>query len=281
MTDSFFAAVDDVRARRIPAAVCTVVKTEGSTPLKAGAKMLVRDDGTIAGTVGGGALEQRVIGQALEAIASGAATLATHRLVRDLNMCCGGTVEVFIDPLPIARRLYLFGAGHVNRALARHAAHLEFEITVIDARRGIFNDWDVPQSRTLALDPAAAVASLPWDGRTFAMIATHSHPLDRECLRACLGVKRAYLGMIGSARKVTVTRSLFIDQQWATTDELDRVDMPAGVSIKANSPHEIAVSILARIVDRANGGAPSGISHTNTASVDALDVAGCVALLKK
>lgn len=252
MTNAIISALNDAREKRVATALCTVVKTTGSTPLKSGASMLVREDGTSVGTIGGGALEYAVIADAAKSISSNTSSLIEHRLVPDHNMCCGGTVEVFINPIPVRNQLFLFGAGHVNRALAQHAALLEFEISVIDDRPEMFLDWPVADVRIFNNQPRDVIDSLVFDARTYVMIATHSHPLDREVLRLCLHKPHAYLGMIGSKRKAAVTRALFIDQQWATEEEFAAIDLPAGLNINAESPQEIAVSMAARMVEVGN-----------------------------
>jgi xanthine dehydrogenase accessory factor len=252
------------------AALCLVVRTEGSTPAKPGAAMVVRADGTSSGTIGGGALERAVIEEALAAIAEERCSLTEHRLVRDHAMCCGGTVETFIRPMPVADRLYIFGAGHVGRALATAASLLAFDVTVVDERPGIFDEWDAGGMRLLAAAPAAAVEELRWNRRTHVVIATHSHSLDREVLARTLERTHAYCGMIGSRRKVAITRRLFLEQRWASAEQLARVDMPIGLDIGASTPGEIAISIAARLVALRRGAppVPSSIISTTTEPSD-------------
>jgi xanthine dehydrogenase accessory factor len=240
--------LSDIRERRIDGALCMIVKTEGSTPLKGGALMLVRADGSTSGTIGGGALEHAVIAQALETIPDNRSILVEHRLVRDHNMCCGGTVQIFIRAIPVPEQLFLFGAGHVGSAVARVCEGLGFDSTVIDGRAGIFDGWRNGAYRIINAHPHEVMASLAWDRRTYVVIATHSHPLDREILAYSMKQPHAYCGMIGSARKVAVTRRLFLEQHLATDDQLDRVDMPIGIDIAAMIPEEIAVSIAARLI---------------------------------
>jgi xanthine dehydrogenase accessory factor len=225
-----------------------IVKTEGSTPLKAGASMLVRADGSTSGTVGGGALEYAVIAQALDAISGNRSALVEHRLVRDHNMCCGGTVQIFIRAIPVPEQLFLFGAGHIGSALARLCERLDFDVTVIDGRARIFDGWKEDGVQLINAHPREVMPSLAWDCRTHVVIATHAHPLDREILAYSLKKPLAYCGMIGSARKIAVTRTLFLEQHWASPEQLDRVDMPIGIDIGAMTPEEIAVSIAARLI---------------------------------
>src|ERR1019366_7280740 len=203
------------------------------------------------GTIAGGALEYAVIQQALTAISLNAHQLVLHRLTRDHNMCCGGTVQVYIEALEVPPQCFIFGAGHVGKALAVVLSTLDFEVAVIDGRPNIFDGWkDLPSS--FILHPSSFPPSLVWDSNTYAIITTHSHPLDREILRLALRQPFKYCGMIGSKRKVIVTRKLFLERGWATEEELDRIDMPIGIDIAAESPAEIAVSIAARMIEMKN-----------------------------
>ena len=253
MTPLLLREIADLQSRRMPGALCTIVKTGGSTPLKTGAAMLVRSAGEISGTIGGGAFEHSVIEQARQVIGTGTSELFEHRLVRDHNMCCGGTVHVFIESLGVLPQLYIFGAGHVGMSLAKLATDLAFVTTVIDDRPEILAPWqNVPQLAAVKLlnaEARDAIPTLSWDDKTFVVIATYSHPLDREILRLSLERRWAYCGMIGSLRKVALARRLFTEQRWATDAELDRIDMPIGIAIGAQSPAEIAISIAGRMIE--------------------------------
>ena len=264
MTSTLLRSILSLRERREHGALCTIVKTEGSTPLKAGAQMLVQTDGSIAGTIGGGALEYAVIKQALMALSHSENTLVQHRLTRDHNMCCGGTVHVFIEAIQVPPQCFIFGAGHVGKALAMLVATLDFEVVLIDGRPNILDGCliahDQSEERTLHEgtiryvneEPDEAISSLNWDSNTYVIIATHSHPLDRAILQLALPKPFKYCGMIGSKRKVIVTRKLFLERGWATEDDLGRIDMPIGIDIAASSPAEIAVSIAARMIEVKN-----------------------------
>ena len=203
----------------------------------------------VAGTIGGGALEYSVLGQAAQAIAAGESKLFQHRLTVDHKMCCGGTVHVFIEVIAPPPQCFIFGAGHVGKALAQLLATLEFDVSLIEGRPNLLEE---SATRFIAAPPEIALQSLKWDGNTYAVIATHSHALDRELLHQALAKPFQYLGMIGSKRKVLVTRKLFLERGWADDDDLDDIDMPIGVAIAAESPAEIAVSIAARMIEVKN-----------------------------
>lgn len=258
MTNEILHSILDLRTKRELGALCTIVKTEGSTPLKAGAQMLVRANAAIVGTIGGGALEYSVIEQARAAMSSNESRLVQHRLTHDHKMCCGGTVHLYIEVIEVPAQCFIFGAGHVGRALATLCSSLDFEVVVIDERPEIFDGWRDSdphrnqQIRFVPKEAAGVLPSLTWDSNTYIVIATHSHPLDREILRLVLQQQFKYCGMIGSRRKVLVIRELFVEQGWATNDELDDIDMPIGIDISASSPAEIAVSIAAKMIEVKN-----------------------------
>lgn len=234
------------------AALCIVVATHGSAPRRPGAKMIVFEDGRILGTIGGGRLEEAVIRQALEAIKTGKPVLNSHELLQQHGMCCGGSVDIYIEPIMPVNRLYIFGAGHIGRALAFYATPLDFDITVIDDRKNYLDQLGVDGVNTLHVDPKEALPALPFDEHTFIVIVTYDHQLDRDILSYCIKKPFAYCGMIGSLRKVKMTEKIFLEGKIATKAELKKVDMPMGVDIAAESAEEIAISILARLIQVKN-----------------------------
>lgn len=245
--------IQGILSRRETATLCTVIETKGSTPLKAGAKMIVWDSGKIFGTIGGGELEKQVMQGAREMMQEGGMTdVAEFNLVKDLGMCCGGTVRVYIEQIALPYQLYIFGAGHVGAALARHASLLDFKITLVDDRKEVFQQMDIPGIHYLHRHPVESVAAMKWDRNTFAVIMTYNHPLDRQILAACVRQPAGFIGMIGSRRKAEITRKLFKEQGIADEAVMDKVDIPIGLDIQAETPEEIAVSILARLIREKN-----------------------------
>lgn len=237
----------------LKAADCTIVETKGSTPRKIGAKMRVWEDGTIHGTIGGGNLEKQVIENALERIKDGVPKLYKHDLLHQHNMCCGGTVLIYIEPIMTKKNLYIFGAGHTGAALAEYASNLDFEIYVIDNRPDYIDKIDTAGVNKMEIDHKKVLPSLPFDEDTYVVIMTYEHSHDREILSHCIQQPHAYLGMIGSQRKIELTKKMFIEGGIATEAELDEVDMPMGVKINADGPDEIAISILAKLIEAKNG----------------------------
>ncbi|HRH66079.1 MAG TPA: XdhC family protein, partial [Bacteroidia bacterium] len=204
-------------------ALCIIVQTHGSTPRETGAKMLVYPDGSIAGTIGGGELEKSVIEEALKVLKSGKPSLFRHDLLHQHNMCCGGSVEIYIEPVMKKKRLYIFGAGHTGHALARFATALDFEIYIIDDRKDYLDQITAEGVNKMHLHYGQALPLLPFDDHTFITIMTYSHPFDRDILSFCLKKPHAYLGMIGSMRKVEMTKKMFVEGKIASAEELDKV----------------------------------------------------------
>jgi len=234
------------------AAVCTVVATRGSSPLKAGAKMIVWENGKIFGTIGGGPLEQATIGDAIRVIKKMTPEHIVHDLKAQHDMCCGGSMEIFIEPLMPSKKLFMFGGGHVGKAVVKHALDLDFEITVIDNREEIFNDWQFEGFHAAIGDFPKMMPTLPYDDNTFIVIATPDHPTDNEVLAYCIQKPHRYLGMIGSKSKVASMKKNLLEGGIATEEQLNRVDMPIGIDINAITADEIAISIVAKLISEKN-----------------------------
>jgi xanthine dehydrogenase accessory factor len=245
---NFYEILANLQNANTDAAVCTVVNTRGSTPRCTGAKMIVLGDGSIQGTIGGGDLEKKVIENAVELIKAKAPKLFRHDLVYQHNMCCGGTVEIFIEPVMKKNRLYIFGAGHVGQALACYAKDMQFEVVLIDDRKEYLDATKDPSVSRMHLPFSQALQLLPFDDHTYICIMTYDHNTDRDILSFCIKKPHAYLGMIGSRRKVEMTKKKFEDATIANKEELSDVDMPMGLDINAEGPNEIAISILAGLI---------------------------------
>ncbi|MDO9254294.1 MAG: XdhC/CoxI family protein [Bacteroidales bacterium] len=236
----------------IPAVLCVVTETTGSTPRKAGSKMLVFQDGTIKGTIGGGNIEFQAIQDAVKSISSGESFTRHFHLEDDLKMQCGGDMQVYFEPIGCLPKLYIFGGGHIGKALAGYATGLGFRPFVFDQREGIFDAWSLPGVETQNGDFLPIIDSLPFDSNTYIAIVTHRHDFDETVLLACLPHEYAYLGMIGSKRKVAEIRKNALEIHHITESQLKKVDMPIGIPFAAETPPEIAISIIAKMIDVKN-----------------------------
>jgi xanthine dehydrogenase accessory factor len=227
------------------AALCTVVGVEGSAPRARSARMLVWADREIVGTIGGGELEYRAIELALEAIRLGRPQRLSVHLTRDLGMCCGGAMEVYVEPLVGVERVHVFGAGHVGTATARLLQSLEFDVHVYDDRPDWLNDERLPDCTLVEGDPRRKLPVLGPDDSV--LIVTHSHALDQDLLEALLPQPVRYLGMIGSRAKVA---KFFVRLRAAGVDQalFRKVCAPVGLDIGAETPEEIAVAIAAEMI---------------------------------
>ena len=233
-------------------ALCIVTRINGSVPGKTGSKMIVYNDGKITGTVGGGAIEQQVIEDALNAIKAKIPVMNEYNLKTDVAMSCGGKVTVYIEPLLKPAQLYIFGAGHIGKYLAAYAPDMGFEATLIDWREDAFQDPHTVNYNQIRKPYLDAIENIRFDNDTYCVIVTPNHDMDEDVL-AALGKKTtAYLGLIGSKRKIATLTERFLKENILTQKELDKVDMPIGIKIKANSPAEIAISILAKLIDVKN-----------------------------
>ncbi len=241
-----------------PVVLATVVESLGSAPRAEGARMLVRSDGSISGTIGGGAVEQKVIEEALQLMAGGPAKVLDYTL-KDIGMECGGGMKVFVEPLVPAPRLIIFGAGHIGTCLAQVGKMLDFSVTVVDNRPEFADASRLPWADTvMAEDYAAAIDKVVFNDRSYVVILTHKHAHDAEVLELCLQKTWRYLGMIGS--RVKVAKVFDRLRAKGFSDEIiARVHSPIGLKIGASTPAEIAISILAELVqERSRSGEPSG-----------------------
>jgi len=236
----------------IPAVLCVVTGTTGSTPRKAGSKMLVFQDGTIKGTVGGGSVEFQTIQDALGIICTGTPFSKRFHLEDDLKMHCGGTMEIYFEPIGCLPKLYIFGGGHIGKALAGYAIGLGFRPFVFDQREGIFDEWDMTGVETRNGDFQSIIDSLTFDTNTYIAIVTHKHDFDETVLLACIQREYAYIGMIGSKRKVAEIRKNALENHNIPEEQLNKVDMPIGIPFAAETPAEIAISIVAKMIDVKN-----------------------------
>lgn len=233
-------------------ALATIVGVEGSAPRHGGARMVVWPDGRIVGTIGGGTLEHRVIAQAQDALQVNAPRRYSVNLTRDLGMCCGGAMDVYIEPQRPLDRLILFGAGHVAHATARQASLLGFAVTVVDDR----DDWNTaerfPDATRVVHDPRAFCRALVPGPHLWVLVTTHEHALDQDLVEVLLPHELAWLGLIGSKTKVT-RFALRLRAAGMDPALFEHLHSPVGLPIGAETPAEIAVSIAAQWVAVRNG----------------------------
>lgn len=233
------------------AALATIVHTNGSIPSYESSRMLVRDDGSIAGTIGGGCVEAEVWAAAKEVMHNEAPRKMVfnlnHEATYDNGLICGGTLEVFVEPILPQPTLYLFGCGHVSMAVAKAAASAGFSIGIIDDRETFANSERFPMALEIHTSYEDAFAKIQPNAATYLVIVTRGHKEDMRVLSWAVRTDARYIGMIGSKRKVlSVYKALELDGY--RPEEFQRVFAPMGLEIGALSPEEIAISIVAELI---------------------------------
>lgn len=228
--------------------IATIVKVGGSSPRDAGAKLLVFEDGSSEGTLGGGKLEAQVVQDALGSLAARAATSRSYWLNEDgLGMKCGGTVDVYFEPVTPATRLVIFGGGHVGRAVARLAPSAGFAVEVLDDRPEHLDPGSFPPgTRLQTTDASFRNGFPPLTADDFAVVVTREASLDADLAGRCAGIC-AYVGVMGSrAKRAYMQRETAA--RGVAPDVFERVRCPMGLDIAADTPEEIAVSVVAEMI---------------------------------
>jgi xanthine dehydrogenase accessory factor len=225
-----------------------VTSVDGHTPQVVGARMIVTEDGEVQGTIGGGRLEREVIECSREVLASGLPATRSFQLKTELGMCCGGQMEVYMEPIVARERLIIFGAGHVGAATARLATECDFDVTVVDVREEWNNSERIPGEVNLErCGHEDFLAGLEGRPRDYLVIVTHNHDHDREILARLVTLDVGYVGMIGSTRKVQKTLRR-LELEGIPKEELAPVHAPIGLDICAETPAEIAVAIVGEMI---------------------------------
>jgi xanthine dehydrogenase accessory factor len=233
-------------------AIATIVNVRGSIPSFKTAKMLVRDDGSIVGTIGGGCVEAEVWQAAREVMESEKPRTLTFDLNQDpkydTGLVCGGTLEIFVEPILPPAELFIFGAGHVAASLYKVARIAGFDVTIIDDREAYANRERFPEAQqVIAEDFDKAAAKLLPSESSYIVIVTRGHRDDMRMLRWAVQTPARYIGMIGSKRK-TITIFKELQNEGLAAHLFDRVHAPVGLDIGAITPEEIAVSITAELI---------------------------------
>ncbi|MBI4441844.1 MAG: XdhC family protein [Acidobacteria bacterium] len=248
-----FEEITRLRRAGIKGAVATIVNVRGSIPSYESAKLLVREDGSLVGTVGGGCVEAEVWTAARQVIQEEKPRKLTFNLNQDpaydTGLLCGGTLEVFIEPILPTPYLYIFGAGHVSLSLSKLATIAGFSTIIIDDRDTYANRERFPEAVEIYADDYEKIFErlLP-NSSSFLIAVTRGHKDDMRVLQWAVGTAARYIGMIGSKRKVLEIVKYLQEHEGISRAQLERVHAPIGLEIGAITPEEIAVSVVAEMI---------------------------------
>lgn len=227
--------LQELNSNHISVAIVTVTDTGGSSPREVGAKMLVKEDGEIFGTIGGGQFEKQVIAEAINCLKENTSKKSSYNLGAKSGQCCGGVMEVFIETINLyTEQLIIFGTGHVALAVAATMAGTKFKIHLLDMHK---RPWQESFQQV-------------YDNKknNYLVIMTHDHKLDEEILESLINIDCKYLGMIGSETKWQRFKKRLIEKG-LTKEQLTKVRCPIGLKLWGKAPKEIAISLAAELLD--------------------------------
>ncbi len=243
-----------VRLRRLgqKCALATIVEVRGSIPSFQSAKLLVREDGSMVGTIGGGCVEAEVWNAAREVIEKEKSRHLSFSLGQDAaydnGLICGGQLEVFVEPVLPLPSAYIFGAGHISKALSKVAALAGFRTVVVDNREQFANRERFPEAdQVIAQEYEEVFGKLDVNESSYLVIVTRGHRDDMRVLRWAVDTPARYVGMIGSKRK-TIGVIKELEKEGLRRERFERLHSPMGLEIGAVTPEEIAVAVVAEMI---------------------------------
>jgi xanthine dehydrogenase accessory factor len=253
-----FEALHEAQKNGEPVALATVVSTQGSMPRHAGSKLIIYANGATVGTIGGGAMESRVIETALAAIADGKTRLESYTLnsIEDGDPgICGGSAQIFIEPIGIVPTLLVIGGGHCGVELAQLGKWMGYHVVLSDDRPEYCNEVHTPGlDRYVICKSGDIVEHVDINERTYVAAVTRGLPVDINLIPALLKTNTPYIGLIGSRRRWAITVKALTETYDLSEAELTRIHAPIGLEIQAETPKEIAISVIAEITMIRRGG---------------------------
>jgi len=251
-------ALADAQKNGDAVALATVIHTQGSIPRHAGAKMLIYADGKTIGTIGGGAMESKIIEAGITAIKTNSSTLEIYTLnnLEDGDPgICGGTAQIFIEPYNPPKTLIIIGGGHVGVAVAGLAQWMGYKVILCDDRPEYCNPSVMANlAGYIVCMPQELPQYVTIDAQTYIVAVTRGLPIDLALLPALLATETPYIGVIGSRRRWALTHKALNEVYSLSNDDIKRLHAPIGLEIGAETPKEIAISILAEIIMHQRGG---------------------------
>jgi len=252
MQVDLFDEIQNLRQAGRKAALATIVQIRGSVPSFQAAKMLIRDDGSTLGSIGGGCVEAEVWAAAQDVLREERSRVMSFDLTDDSmaesGLICGGKLEIFIEPILPTPKLVIFGAGHISTQLSKIATVAGFKTTIVDNRPAYANAERFPEAEKIYSDTfEQSFQEIIPNENTYLVIVTRGHQEDENVLRWAVQTDARYVGMIGSKRKV---RTIFqdLENEGIARERLERVCAPVGLDIGAVLPEEIAVAIVAELI---------------------------------
>jgi xanthine dehydrogenase accessory factor len=252
MEVDIFDEIQRLRQEGRKAALATIVQIRGSVPSFQSAKMLVRDDGSTMGSVGGGCVEAEVWSAAQDVLRDEKSRVMSFDLtdesMAESGLICGGKVEIFIEPVLPTPKVVIFGAGHIATQVSKIATIAGFKTTIVDNRPVYANAERFPEAEAIYSESfEQAFEQVVPNDNTYVIIVTRGHQEDQNVLRWAVQTNARYIGMIGSKRKVRAIADQ-LESEGISREKLERVYMPIGLDIGAVLPEEIAVAVVAEVI---------------------------------
>lgn len=259
---SIFTTLAKMEKEGEPVALCTIISTNGSIPRHIGSKMLVFPDGHILGTVGGGEMESRVIQEGVRAISEGKPRVLDYKFVDPKEGdpgVCGGSVQIYVEPILSPPTIVVIGGGHVGKAVSHLAKWLGFRVVVSDDRPEFSSPEANPDADICLPVPMAELPQhLAINSQTYLVLTTRGLAVDVPGIPVLLETPAAYIGLIGSRRRWILTRNALLEAG-ILEEKINRIHSPIGLELQAETPEEIALSIMAEIVMLRHGGTGSSM----------------------
>lgn len=246
---NWISKLEELRKSDQPVVMVTVVQSKGSSPREAGAKMLVRPNGDFFGTIGGGNLEAQAIQDAKKCFEEGKSRSVEYLLCAKTGQCCGGVVELMMEIVNDNPKVYIFGAGHVGQALSKTLLGTPFSVHLIDDRPEWIESNKIPSEvvrHQSAWERFLEKASFD-SQKTYVIVMTHSHPMDRNIIKEVIGRPAKYIGLIGSRTK-WLDFQLQLGKEGLDSKLFSRVQCPIGQKTGGKAPQEVAISIAAELL---------------------------------
>ena len=256
--------LSEFKEKRQPAALVTVTKCSGSAPCVVSSRMIVTKNKSIYGTIGGGKLEFKAINEAIVALKKNRIIESSYTLGPDFAQCCGGKVEFIIEPMNQSPELFLFGAGHIGTEIANLLVDTPFKVKLIDSRPHWFAEFNIHESieqcQVKENDFKTFRDAVTWGKNCYVLVLTHNHLIDFDVVAMALEEETKYLGLIGSKTKKARFNKMLIEQM-KIKGGMDNVVCPIGLPIGGDTPKEIAISVVAQLLQVHYQGVSEEMSH--------------------